>query len=174
MKYINRREFLKKSALAGLAVTGSLLFPTSASSKRLSKEVIKKIFEPKLDPLTKKIIEIESNWRYWIKGDDNDIGLMQITPIVLKEWNIHGTGRLYGEYDLFDPYVNLEVGKWYLHERIGKHYLPHYDLKQTDENKAASYNAGPPTIGKIGDALENYDQLPKKTQKYLDKLKKLS
>ena len=68
----------------------------------------------------------------------------------------------------------MTIGKWYLHERIGKHYLPHYKLKSTDENKAASFNAGPVRIGKIGDALENYHKLPKETQKYLIKLKELS
>ncbi len=171
MKDITRREFMK---IAGICALGSLFYPEVASAKRVSKEIIKKILEPKLDPLTKKIIQIESNWDYWAKGKNGEIGLMQIQPNTLEEWNEHGSGRLYNKYDLFEPIVNVKIGKWYLHERIGEHYLPHYNLDVTDENKAASYNAGPVRIGEIGDAVKNFYRLPKKTQNYLRKLQKLS
>ena len=171
MKEINRRKFLKTG---GFLLVGSLAYPGVASAKRVSKELIKKILEPGLDPLTKKIIQIESQWKYWAISPKKARGLMQIRPIALKEWNKHGSGRIYGKYDLDDPFINVTIGKWYLHERIGEHYLPHYELSASDENKAASYNAGPVCLGKIGDAKKNFDKLPKETQGYLRKLWRLS
>lgn len=183
MTDITRRNFLKKAGLAGLgglALAGSgLYFPgvVEATEKCLvRKELIKRALEPHLDQLTKKIIQIESNWDYWKKRKDTEAtGLMQIRPVVIDEWNKHGPGRQYNEYDLFDPYTNVNVGQWYLHERIGKHYLPHYGLKVNEENLAASFNAGPVRIGEdIGDAIENFDKLPEQTQGYLKKLWKLS
>lgn len=177
---MNRRDFLKLSGRAGLLAAGSLYFPgfyqaAKASSeqhndKNYKREMLKKELEPNLDSLTRKIIELESNWRYWAVGNSRDIGLMQITPIVLKEWNNNKNKNKYTQGDLFHPLKNLEVGEWYLHEKIGGHYLPHYKLPFTEENKAACYNAGPSLIGRIGDATENFDRLPRKTQNYLIKL----
>lgn len=183
MTEINRRDFIR---IGGICLVGSLVSPTTileaktinAVTKKVNRQLmmkkIKRALEPELDPLTKKIIQIESQWKYWAKGKKGEIGLMQIKPIVLKEWNWHGNGRIYNKYDLFDPFINVNMGKWYLHERIGEHYLPHYKLEVNDENKAASYNAGPPTIGDIGDAKENFHKLPEGTQNYLRELRKLS
>ncbi len=172
MLNMNRRSFIKNT---GVYLLGSLVFPKVSLGKKLDKNLIKKILEPYLDDLTKKIIQIESNWGYWKQRKDTKAtGLMQITPITLKEWNLYGEGIQYNLYDLFDPYKNIQVGKWYLHQRIGEHYLPFYGLKNHNENLAASYNAGPVRIGKIGDALENFDKLPQQTKDYLKKLWALS
>lgn len=179
---MNRREFLKFIGRTGIATAGSLIIPglyqsTEASSKKYNKDYIKREILKKelknLDPLTKKIIEIESNWRYWAIGKSRDIGLMQITSPVLEEWN-QNNKKKYSHEELFHPFKNIEVGEWYLHKRIGEHYLPHYNIPVTEENKAASYNAGPPLIGRIGDASKNFDKLPKKTQNYLTKLRRLN
>lgn len=171
---MNRRDFLKYAGKAGLVAAGSMCFPglnkiSEAATKEQKRQELKKELKHKINPLTRKIIELESSWKYWDVGNSFDIGLMQITPIVLEEWNIHNFKK-YSEGDLFNPYKNIEVGEWYLYERIGKHYLPYYNLSFTEENKAASYNAGPTLIGKLGDAIENFDMLPKKTQNYLVKL----
>jgi len=162
---MNRREFIK---YASIGLLGSLVFPKVASAKRVSKELIRSILESQLHPLTKKVIQIESNWEYWKEGKEDDVGLMQIRPLALEDWNENGPGRLYGKYDLFDPFVNVMVGEWYLHERIGNHYLNSYNLRKSPENKLACYNAGPTKIGrKVGDAIENFSKLPETTKKYL-------
>src|SRR3989339_785736 len=45
----------------------------------------------------------------------------------------------YTPSDLFNPIINIKIGSWYLHDRIGKVYIPCYDLKDTPENKLACY-----------------------------------
>jgi len=212
---MNRRDFLKYMAGAGIATAGSLFIPgayrlskagvsvkgtddylsefiekgelgnidsrmtqiilkkySEKISPRVSPEKIRKYLSSKEDPLTKKIIEIESSARNHIIGDSLDIGLMQITPIVLEEYNMHNKKEKF--IDLFEPETNIKIGKWYLHERIGNHYIPHNKLHPTEENKAAFYNAGPTKMSKIGDAIENFNNLPEKTQNYLIKLWNIS
>ena len=179
MKETTLRDFIR---IGGIVLAVGLVVPQiaiAAATKEIEKQLLiektKRELEPGLDHLTKRIIQIESQWYPKAVSPKKARGLMQITPIVLKEWNWHGNGRIHNKYDLFDPFISVNIGKWYLHERIGEHYLPNYGLDSHDENKAASYNAGPVFIGKeIGDAKENFHKLPKKTQNYLRKLWKLS
>ena len=171
---INRRQFLK----LGAGIVGDLVLPDLADAKKTDKEHIRRRLEPMLDDLTKKVIEIESEWRYWVqRADSKDTGLMQIKPIVLKEWNEYSKWEKYNMSDLFDPYKNVLVGMWYLHDRIGKHYIPSYGLDKIPENKLVCYKSGPTLIGrdlKIKNALEEFERLPKDAQDYLKKYERLS
>ena len=102
------------------------------------------------------------------------IGLMQITPIVLKEWNLHYheqylqnapiIDQRYNIGDLYKSSINVTVGTWYL-KRIWNHYLPHYKLEQSLENLLACYNFG---IGNV----KNGKNFPRETVNYIKKIKK--
>ena len=124
------------------------------------------------------IIEVESGGDTFALGDGgNSFGLMQISRIVLKEWNESGFHSHNGSWrtiihpiltpnDLYIPYVNKMVGKWYLH-RLKNHYLKdNYTIKRL----LASYNGGITRLRKV-----NYDvnKMPKSTQEYVKKVLKL-
>jgi soluble lytic murein transglycosylase-like protein len=142
------------------------------------------------------VIQIESG------GDPNAynkksgaIGLMQITPIVLKEYNQLATGRnLYTSQhhyingmiikwwdvakslervnieELFDETTNIRIGYWYLNTRIPQ-MLSTHEIPDTINSRLISYNAGIKVCkdyhrGKI-------KKLPRETRNYLTKYHKL-
>ena len=101
------------------------------------------------DPyMTAAIIQTESNGDYTAKGPTNDYGLMQITPIVLKEFNVNQSHN-YGIDDLFRPEINITIGSWYL-ERL----VNHYKLNLYDALRA--YNAGVGNVRKSDTAGSEY------------------
>ena len=100
-----------------------------------------------LDPdLVWSIIYEETYFRPWIKGDAGEVGLMQVTPAVAREWAAE-TGmrelaeqmRRDPERALADPERNIQVGCWYL-EKIWKDY---HDTPGAEPRVVAAYNAGP-------------------------------
>lgn len=73
------------------------------------------------DPkLIKAIVKVESDYDVGAEGGIGEIGLMQISPICLQEYN-NVTGLVLTAWNLHDPITNLEIGCWYLH-RLQKHY----------------------------------------------------
>lgn len=96
----------------------------------------------KLDPLlVKALIVEESGMNYRARSHKGAIGLMQVMPIVLKEYN-RVTGRLVTEEQLATPEFNLEVGCWYL-----AYLLKIYRDQQDPIYFAlAAYNAGPSNV----------------------------
>src|ERR687886_736742 len=83
----------------------------------------------RLDPdLVWSIIYEETYFRPWMRGDAGEVGLMQVTPAVAREWAAE-TGmrelaeqmRRDPERALADPERNIQVGCWYL-EKIWKDY----------------------------------------------------
>ncbi len=100
-------------------------------------------------------------------------GLMQIRPIVLKEWNLLNPDKKHTLDDLYNSDINKKVGAWYLN-RIETVYLPNLKLEQNLENKLASYNWGIGELSKIGDAKKNFSKLPLITQRYIKEYKRLS
>lgn len=101
----------------------------------------------RLDPdLVWSIIYEETYFRPWMKGDAGEVGLMQVTPTVAREWAAE-TGmrelaermRRDPEGALSDPERNIQVGCWYL-EKIGKEYR---DTTGAEPRIVAAYNAGP-------------------------------
>ena len=124
------------------------------------------------EKVIKAIIKQESrgNPRAYNKGSKAS-GLMQITPIVLKEWNQFHKDEHYSQTDLFNAKINKKIGEWYIH-RLFNHYLLHYEIDTTLENLTAAYNWGIGGVVKIKDAKENFDKLPKETQNYITQIKK--
>jgi hypothetical protein len=80
------------------------------------------------------IVETESAFAPDAVSPEGAIGLMQLIP---------ETGELYGKTDLFDPYVNLEVGSQYVGALLDRY---HGDLALA----LAAYNCGPATVTRYG------------------------
>src|SRR5918911_1691691 len=101
----------------------------------------------RLDPLLVwSILYEETYFRPWRTGDAGEIGLMQVTPAVGREWAAE-TGMREFERQmardpaavLRDPERNIQIGCWYL-EKISRDYR---DLPGGEARALAAYNAGP-------------------------------
>jgi soluble lytic murein transglycosylase len=101
----------------------------------------------RVDPdLVWSIIYEETYFSPWKKGQDGEIGLMQITPTVGREWATE-TGMRELERQmatdpeslLRDPERNIQIGCWYL-EKIWEQFQ---DVRDVEPRMIAAYNAGP-------------------------------
>ncbi len=101
----------------------------------------------RLDPdLVWSIIYEETYFSPWKRGKDGELGLMQITPAVARQWAAE-TGMRELERQmaqspailLRDPERNIQVGCWYL-EKIYEQYR---DVPDPEPRVIAAYNAGP-------------------------------
>ena len=104
----------------------------------------------RLDPdLVWSIIYEETYFRPWKIGADGEIGLMQVTPAVGREWAAQ-TGMRELERQmaadpqsmLSDPEKNIQIGCWYLE----KFYEQYRDVPGTEARMVAGYNAGPTRV----------------------------
>jgi soluble lytic murein transglycosylase len=101
----------------------------------------------RLDPdLVWSIINEETYFRPWKVGQAGEIGLMQITPAVGREWAAE-TGMRELERQmaqnpaglLREPERSIQIGCWYL-EKIHEQYR---DIPEPEPRMIAAYNAGP-------------------------------
>ena len=101
----------------------------------------------RLDPdLVWSIIYEETYFSPWKKGTKGEIGLMQVTPAVGREWAT-ATGLRDQERQmerdaqsaLRDPERNIQIGCWYLE----KLYEDFRDQPGAEARMVAGYNAGP-------------------------------
>lgn len=101
----------------------------------------------RVDPdLVWSIIYEETYFSPWKMGKDGEIGLMQVTPTVGREWATE-TGMRELERQmatdpesiLRDPERNIQIGCWYL-EKI---YEQFQDAPEAELRMIAAYNAGP-------------------------------
>lgn len=101
----------------------------------------------RLDPdLVWSIIYEETYFRPWKMGKDGEIGLMQVTPGVGRDWAAE-TGMRELERQmasepaslLRDPERNVQIGCWYLE----KFYDQYRDTPDAEARMIAAYNAGP-------------------------------
>ena len=88
----------------------------------------------------------ETYFSPWKKGRNGEIGLMQVTPVVAREWaadktvsatipgGITDPGTL-----LSDPERNIQIACWYLQ----KAQQDYRDLPGREARMLAAYNAGP-------------------------------
>ena len=101
----------------------------------------------RLDPtLVWSIIYEETYFSPWKSGKDGEIGLMQITPAVGREWaaetGMHDLERQMAQDPaglLRNPERNIQIGCWYL-EKIYEQYR---DTADPEPRVIAAYNAGP-------------------------------
>jgi len=140
-------------------------------------------FADEINDLVPCIIEVESHGNPNAVSPAGAIGLMQITPIVVEEYNespqsetmsagilVQGFDRIYArkihKEELFEPDTNRTIGTWYL-RRLKDHYLKD---EYTIERMLAAYNGGITRLRKNG-----YDvsKMPKETRDYVKKVMKL-
>jgi soluble lytic murein transglycosylase len=104
----------------------------------------------RLDPdLVWSLIYEETYFRPWKIGKDGEIGLMQVTPLVGRDWATEtGMRELKQQMEenprkvLADPERNLQVGCWYLE----KLYEQYRDTPGWEARMIAGYNAGPSRV----------------------------
>ncbi|HEY6189474.1 MAG TPA: transglycosylase SLT domain-containing protein [Pyrinomonadaceae bacterium] len=101
----------------------------------------------RLDPdLVWSVMYEETYFRPWKVGADGEIGLMQVTPTVGREWaaetGMRDLERQMGrdpQKVLSDPERNIQIGCWYLE----KLYQQYRDTPGAEARMVAGYNAGP-------------------------------
>lgn len=101
------------------------------------------------DKLVWSVIYEETWFRPWKLGADGEIGLMQVTPLVARDW-AHETGLRDYERQanenvvefLRDPERNIQIGCWYL-ERLREQYR---GQPAETAMTLAAYNAGPSRV----------------------------
>src|SRR5215470_15196996 len=117
----------------------------------------------RVDPdLVWSIIYEETYFSPWKVGKDGEIGLMQVTPTVGREWaTATGMRELANQMAndprgfLRDPEHNIQIGCWYL-EKIHEQFQ---DYPDAEPRMIAAYNAGPSRavewnkVGEDGKAL---------------------
>ncbi len=107
-----------------------------------------------------RIMMIESSGNPLAISKGQGLGLYQITPCVLKEYNSSHRIKI-SSHSLFNPHKNTMVAKWYLKKRIPR-MLKHYHQHVETRNIIISYNAG------ISYVVKN-KKLPSTTVEYLRK-----
>ena len=100
-----------------------------------------------IDPdLVWSIVYEETYFSPWKKGSRGEVGLMQVTPAVAREWAaesgmapVEQRTALDTETILRDPERNLQIGCWYL-EKADQDYR---NSPGREARLLAAYNAGP-------------------------------
>jgi soluble lytic murein transglycosylase len=113
----------------------------------------------KLDKdLVWSVIYEETYFKPWETGADGEIGLMQVTPTVAREWAKETGMKAFEkraaenpEELLRDPETNLQIGCWYL-EKLRQKYR---DQPAEQAMTLAAYNAGPSRVEEWNKQAEN-------------------
>jgi soluble lytic murein transglycosylase len=88
----------------------------------------------------------ETYFSPWKKGRNGEIGLMQVTPVVAREWAANNAVALTetrtamdADALLRDPERNIQIACWYL-QKAGDDYS---EIPGREARMLAAYNAGP-------------------------------
>src|SRR5918997_1265895 len=141
------KRFLLVALLLAVAAAAGLYFFNQYWVHRFDPLIERQAAVYRLDPdLVWSIIHEETYFSPWKIGEDEEVGLMQVTPTVGREWAAETGMREFAERMrtdpvevLRDPERNIQVGCWYL-EKIGKGYR---DTPGAEARMVAAYNAGP-------------------------------
>jgi soluble lytic murein transglycosylase len=135
------------ATVAVLALLLSLYLFNNYWTHRFDAMIARQAAIYRVDPdLVWSIIYEETYFSPWKTGRDGEIGLMQVTPAVGREWATE-TGMRELERQmasdpqslLIDPERNIQIGCWYL-EKI---YEQFQDTPDAEMRMIAAYNAGP-------------------------------
>jgi soluble lytic murein transglycosylase-like protein len=97
--------------------------------------------------LLKAVIEVESGFNAQARSPKGAIGLMQVMP---------ATAARYGEFDLYSPEQNIDVGTRYLRDLLAM-------FKGNVRLAVAAYNAGENAVIRNGRQVPAYPE----TQRYV-------
>ena len=134
-------------ALLSLAIILTAYFLNQYWTHRYDALIAQQASIYRIDPdLVWSIIYEETYFSPWKIGKDGEIGLMQVTPTVGREWATE-TGMRELERQmasdpkafLRDPEHNIQIGCWYL-EKIHEQFQ---DGPDAEPRMVAAYNAGP-------------------------------
>ncbi len=93
-----------------------------------------------VDPLLiKALVWHESRFDPLAKGCSGEIGLMQIKMVVVQDWAEAKGVKIPSRAEVFDPYVNIEIGTWYFARALNKWRESTHALLLA----LGEYNAGP-------------------------------
>jgi soluble lytic murein transglycosylase len=141
------KRALVVAALIILTLTVAALLFNNYWTHRFDAMISRQAAIYRVDPdLVWSIIYEETYFSPWKKGQDGEIGLMQVTPVVAREWATE-TGMRELERQvaadpesvLRDPERNIQIGCWYL-EKIWEQFQ---DAQDVEARMIAAYNAGP-------------------------------
>lgn len=141
------KRALVVAGLITLTLIGSVFLFNNYWTHRFDAMIARQAAIYRVDPdLVWSIIYEETYFSPWKKGQDGEIGLMQVTPTVGREWATE-TGMRELERQmatdpeslLRDPERNIQIGCWYL-EKIWEQFQ---DVKDVEPRMIAAYNAGP-------------------------------
>jgi len=150
-------------ALLALTIILAAYFLNSYWTHRYDALITQQAAIYRVDPdLVWSIIYEETYFSPWKVGQAGEIGLMQVTPTVAREWATE-TGMREFERQmaidpqsfLRDPEHNIQIGCWYL-EKIHEQFR---DSPDAEARMVAAYNAGPSRavewnkVGEDGKAL---------------------
>ncbi len=146
----------------------TLRFPKRDLSDRVVGE--NKIIDSKF---VNAIISIESNWNPLLVSHKGAIGLMQLMPETLMEWNKYHPKEKYNLENLFNPKINKKIGTWYLNHLNNYFERTHENWGSLEDNIkkyliAAGNNGGP---NRLIEREFSPMEMPKETRQYLLKLK---
>lgn len=130
-----------------LLIAAGLYFLNQYWIHRYDAAIAREAARYRVDPdLVWSIAYEESYFRAWMKGRNGEIGLMQVTPAVARDWASENAGatmqqRAATQVDtvLSDPNRNIQIACWYL-QKAGEEYK---DVPGREARMLAAYNAGP-------------------------------
>jgi soluble lytic murein transglycosylase len=141
---------MKRFLVAGLVILTLILGAYSLNQywiHRYDALIAREAAIYRVDPdLVWSIVYEETYFSPWKTGKDGEIGLMQVTPVVGREWatetGMHELERQMAsdpQKFLRDPEHNIQIGCWYL-EKIHEQFP---NLADAEPRMVAGYNAGP-------------------------------
>jgi len=133
------RKFLWLLLLGGLGYAVLHYFREWRSSHRYDAIIVEAANRHHVSPaLVKAIICQESGFRPWSEGKAEEVGLMQLTPGAVRDWERSTGQKCQTRGALFDPRLNIEIGSWYIASNLAQ-WQAHPDMEVL---ALAQYNAG--------------------------------
>ncbi len=124
--------------LIGTAVLNFIYF-RYGNEDRFDEIIYQAAQKHRVDPLLiKAIIKRESRFRYRCVGSKGEIGLMQLMPGAIRDWEHANDERYHLKDEVFNPALNIEIGTWYFARAFSQ-------WRKSGNPKAyalAQYNAG--------------------------------